>query len=217
MSTLALFDAIRRIVQDEIARVRTAELAVVQEQHPHAGDSDLDNHACTVRLRDSGLVLQRVPVATQRIGMVSIPAIGEMVLVQFIGGDINAPVIVGRLYNDEDRPPPNDDGQMILHLPLAAGDDDAVHVELHSGDKRELTLKLGSALTLVMKDDDPVIEIDVDGGKAVVQIARDGAVTLESQGNLGIKAGGDVKLEGNAVTIEAQGDLKLKGATVNIN
>ena len=217
MSTPALFDAIRRIVHDEMARVRTAELAVVQEQHPHASESDKDNHACTVRLRDTGLVLKRVPVATQRIGMVSIPAVGEMVLVQFVGGDINAPIITGRLYNDEDRPPPNDDGQMILHLPLAAGDDDAVHLELHSGDKREMTLKLGSALTLSLKDDDPVVEIDVDGGKAKLQIARDGAVTLESQGALGIKAGSDVTLEGNAITIEASGDLTLKGATVNIN
>lgn len=217
MSSLALFDAIRRIVHDEMARIRTAELAVVQEQHPHASDSDDDNHACTVRLRDTGLVLRRVPVATQRIGMASIPAVGEMVLVQFIAGDINAPVITGRLYNDEDRPPANDDGQLILHLPLAAGDDDAVHVELHSGDRRELTLKLGSALTLALKDDDPVVEIDVDGGKAKVQIARDGGLTVESQGSVEIKAASDLKLEGSNITVEASGDLTLKGATVNIN
>jgi uncharacterized protein involved in type VI secretion and phage assembly len=216
VSALALFDAIRRIVQDEMARIHTSELAVVQEQHPHASDGDQDNHACTVRLRDTGLVLRRVPVATQRIGMVSIPAVGEMVLVQFVGGDLNAPIIIGRLYNDEDRPPPNDDGQMILHLPLDAGDSDAVHLELHSGDKREMTLKLGNTLTLALKDDDPVVEIDVDG-KAKLQIARDGAVTVESQGSLGIKAGSDLKVEGNAITIEASGDLKLKGATVNIN
>lgn len=216
MNTLTLFDAIRRIVRDEVSRVRTAELAIVQEQHPHADESDKDNHACTVRLRDSGLVLRRVPVATQRIGLVSIPAVGEMVLVQFVGGDIHAPIIVGRLYNDEDRPPPNDDGQMILHVPIDSSDDDAVHLELHSGDKRELTLKLGGGLTLSLRDDDPVIEIDVDGGKATVQIDRDGAVTVESQAKLGIKAS-EVMMEGDSITIEASGELKLKGGTVNIN
>lgn len=216
MSTLALFDAIRRIVHDEMARVRTADLGVVQEIHPHASDSDTDNHACTIRLRDTGLVLRRVPVATQRIGLASIPAVGELVLVQFVNGDLNAPIITGRLYNEEDRPPANDDGQMILHLPLSAGDSDAVHVELHSGDRRELTLKLGSSLTLALKDDDPVVEIDVDGGKAVLQIARDGAVTLESQGNLQIK-GTELKMEASSIAIEASGELKLKGGTVNIN
>ena len=90
MSAVALLDTIRRIVRDEVARVRTAEIGIVQEQHPHASDSDLDNFACTVRLRDSGIVLRRVPVATQRIGLASIPAVGEMVLVQFIGGNLHA-------------------------------------------------------------------------------------------------------------------------------
>lgn len=206
--TLSLFDTIHRIVQQEIGRTRTAELAVVQEQHPHASDSDKDNYACTVVLRNSGIVLKGVPVATQRIGNVSIPATGELVLVQFIGGDINAPVITGRLYTDEDRPPVNDDGQAILHLPLGSEDSDAVHIELHSGDQREIVIRLGSAITLDVRDDDPVVKLEIDGGKATLQIDRDGAILLESQGNLQLKA--------NVITVEAQGELNLNGATVNI-
>ena len=213
---MSLFDTIRRIVQEELGQVRTAELALVQEQHPHAAQSDSDNYACTVRLRDSGLVLRKVPVATQRIGAVSVPAVGEMVLVSFVGGSLNATVISGRLYNDQDRPPPSQDGQAILHLPLDAGDDDAVHVELHSGDERELTLKLGKGLALTLRDDDPVVELKVDGGKATLKIERDGAVSVQSQGKLLLKAE-DMKLEGTSISVEASGELKLKGATVNIN
>ncbi|MBN1931243.1 MAG: hypothetical protein JW786_06505 [Desulfobacterales bacterium] len=205
-----LFDTIRRIVQEEIARTRTAELAVVQEQHPHVDDSDKDNYACTVALRDSGIVLKHVPVATQRIGIASIPAVGELVLVQFIGGDINAPVITGRLYNDEDRPPANDDNQAIMHLPLGAGDSDAVHLELHSGDSRELILKLGNGLELNLKDDDPVVEIKVDGGKGSVAIARDGAITIESQADINMKGSG-------SINIEASGEMNLKGSVINLN
>ena len=100
MSAASLLDTIRHVVRDEVGRVRTAEIGIVQEQHPHASDSDTDNFACTVRLRDTGLVLRRVPIATHRIGIASIPAVGEMVLVQFVGGDVNAPIITGRLYND---------------------------------------------------------------------------------------------------------------------
>lgn len=207
--TLSLYETIQRIMQDELRRLRTAELAVVQELHPHAGDSDKDNYACTVQLRNSQIVLKRVPVATQRIGAVSIPAVGELVLVQFVGGDINAPVITGRLYNDEDRPPVNDDGQAILHLPLGAGDSDAVHVELHSGKERSLTLQLGDGLKVEVKDDDPVIKIDVGGGKATLQIDRDGAVKVENNGK--------VQISGSEIKIEAQGQLTLKGATVAIN
>lgn len=208
--SLTLYETVQRIVQDELGRSRTAEIGIVQEQHPHASDGDSDNYACTVNLRDSGLVLRRVPVATDQIGAVRIPAVGEMVLVQFIGGDLNAPVITGRLYNDEDRPPVNDEGQAILHLPLGASDDDAVHIELHSGDTRSLTIKLGSTLTVQAQDDDPVIQLAVDEDKAVVTIDRDGAVTITSKGSL--------KLEGADISIEAKsGDLTLKGTKVNIN
>ena len=202
--TLTLFESIQRIVQDELQGVRTAELAVVQEQHP----ADPDNYACTVVLRDSGIVLRNVPVATSRIGAVAIPAVGELVLVQFVGGDVNAPVIVGRLYNDRDRPPENEDGRAVLHLPLGAADGDAVHVELKSGAARELSIKLGDGLTFVLRDDDPVVEIDA-GGQAKVTIERDGTVAVKSSGKLELKA--------SEIKVEAEGKLTLKGATVNIN
>lgn len=208
--TYSLFDTIRRIVREELGQIRTAELAVVEEQHPHADDSDKDNYACTVALRDSGIVLKQVPVATQRIGIASIPAVGELVLVQFIGGDINAPIITGRLYNDEDRPPVNDDKQGIMHLPLGAEDSDAVHMELLSGDSRELVFKLGDGLELSLKDDDPVVEIKVDGGKGTIKIERDGKLTFESQS--------DINMTGSSnINIEASGELNLKGSVVNLN
>jgi len=207
--TLTLYETVQRIVREELGRVRTAELAIVQEQHPHAGDSDKDNYACTVRLRNSGIVLKQVPVATPRVGCVSIPAVDELVLVQFVGGDVGAPIITGRLYNDEDRPPVNEDGQAITHLPLGAEDGDAVRIELHSGDRREILVKLGDGISVNVVDDDPVVKVEVDGGKLTLQVDRDGTLTLESQGN--------VQLKGNEVTIEAQSQLNLKGGTVNIN
>jgi uncharacterized protein involved in type VI secretion and phage assembly len=207
--TLTLFETIRRIVQEELAQIRTAELAVVKEQHPHESASDNDNYACSVELRDSGLALKQVPVATGQIGAASIPSVGDLVLVQFVGGDINGPVITGRLYNDQDRPPINADGQFVLELPLGAGDSDAVRIELQSGDSRTLQLKFGSGLSVQLQDDDPAIQVEIDQGKAKLSIGKDGAVTVESRG--------DINVKGNQITIEAQGQLNLKGATVNLN
>lgn len=214
--TDTLYETIRRIVTEELGQLRSAELGLVQELHPHASDGDSDNYACTVRLRNSGIVLRRIPVATQQIGVVSIPAEGELVLVQFIDGDINAPVITGRLYNEEDRPPVNDGGQAVLHLPLAAADDEAVHAELHSGERREIVLKIGGALALRLRDDDPVVEINVGDGKGTIGIARDGAIDIQSSGAISI-GGGEITIDGDAITIEASGELTLKGATVNLN
>lgn len=212
-----LYETIRRIVQEELCTLRTAELAVVQEQHPHAAEGDTDNYGCTVVLRNSGIVLAQVPVATPRIGHASIPAVGDLVLVQFLGGDVNAPVIVGSLYNDEDRPPLNDAGQVALHLPLGAADGDAVKLLLQSGDTRAVELALGSGLTLQLQDDDPVVKLEVDGGKATVQIDRDGAVSIQSQGDVTLETQGNLSVKGTEIKVEAQATLTLKGATVNIN
>jgi len=207
--TLTLLETIQGIVREELGRVRTAELATVQSQHPHESGSDKDNYACTVELRTSGTVLKQVPVATPRVGTVSIPAVGELVLVQYLNGDVNAPVITGRFYNDADRPPENADGQAIMHLPLGAADDEAVHAELHSGDKRELVLKLGANLALTMRDDDPAVELEI-GGDKLLTIAQDGALKLE--------CGGAIEIKGDGITLDAgSGTFKAKGNTVELN
>lgn len=208
--TRTLLESIQVIVREELGRVRTAELAVVQDVHPHADDGDKDNYACTIALRDSGIVLSHVPVATPRIGTVSIPAVGELVLVQFLGGNVNAPIVVGRLYNDEDRPPVSADGKAVAHLPLGAADDEAVHIELTSGDARSLQIALGKGLKLALQDDDPVVSLDVGDGKAKLEIAQDGAVTLTGKGAFSIEGDADIG-------IKAGGKLKLEGSTVEIN
>lgn len=209
-------DVLRRMIRAELSALRLPELAVVQDIHPHADAGDDDNHACTVRLRDTDLVLARVPVMVTRKGAAAIPDVGDLVLVQFLGGEANAPVIVGSLYNDEDRPPVNAAGEAVLRLPADAADGEGVELRAGSADSSSALLALGSALRIELKDDDPVVVIDVGGGKATLTIESDGSVTLRSDKALAIE-GGDVMVKGSAVTIEAQGQLKLKGATIDLN
>ncbi|MEO1069433.1 MAG: phage baseplate assembly protein V [Cyanobacteria bacterium J06638_6] len=217
MTTLTLYETIQRIVQEELSRQQTAELAVVQENHPHADAGDTDNYACTVVLRNTGLVLRQVPVATPRVGQVSIPSVGDLVLVQFVGGNLNAPIITGSLYSDAARPPANQPQQAIWHLPADAAEDDALRVAFTGSDPKEITVSLGTALTVTLLDDDPVVSINVDGGKAAIAIDRDGAITITSQGDIAMEGNNiSVKAQAN-LTLEAQGETVIKGATVNIN
>lgn len=199
-----LYDTLRKIVQQEMARHRSAELAVVQEVHP----SDPNNYACTVVLRDTDMVLKQVPLATVRKGVAFVPDVGDLVLVQFIGGQLNAPVITGSLYNDEDRPPKNAEKQAVLELPV--GDSDGVRIEVNSDSAKSIVVTIGSALKMTLIDDDPVVSLDVGDGSAKLSIARDGSVKLESGNALEIKAGADIK-------IEASGQLNLKGSVINLN
>jgi uncharacterized protein involved in type VI secretion and phage assembly len=202
--TTSLLDSMRRVAKEEIGRPRMPDVARVTDIHP----SDPDNYACSLQLRDSAIVLNHVPVATGKLGLAHIPAIGDMVLVQFVGGDINSPIVVGSLYNNQDRPPASKDGQCVLHLPLGAKDADAAHIEVSSVDKRKLIVRMGST-EVTIQDGDPAVSIDV-GGNAKLTIGSNGAVKVQSSAGLDLKADGDMK-------IEAGGTLTLKGATVNIN
>jgi uncharacterized protein involved in type VI secretion and phage assembly len=208
---------LRRLIREEIQALRTAELAVVQAQHAHESDSDTDNYALSVRLRDSGIVLGRVPVATGRLGSASIPPVGALVLVQFIGGDVNAPIITGTLYNDEDRPPVNADGQVIWNLPADAAPDDALRIEVSSAQEKSIVLKLASAVTVELRDGDPAVAIDV-GGNAQLTIESDGSVKIKSAQSLTLESSSDLKVEAQGnIDLKAGGTMTLKGSVINLN
>jgi len=207
---------LRRIIREEMKAMRVAELAVVQDIHPHAAQDDDDNYACTVRLRDTDLVLTRVPVMTARKGMAAIPDVGDLVLVQFLGGNANAPIITGSLYNDEDRPPENAEGEAVLRLPVDAGEGEGIEMRVSSADGSTATIALGSALKIELKDDDPVVMIDVGDGAASLSIESDGTVTLKS-GNALTLEGSDVVIKGTTIKAEAQGEMTLNASLINLN
>lgn len=116
----SLVEIMQRVAEREVDKIYTIELGVVTSVFPHAAESDKDNYQCSVTLKNrkqpdgSDFELRRVPVATQHIGLANIPNIGDLVAVSFVNGDINAPIVLGRLYNDEDLPPENDISQFVL-------------------------------------------------------------------------------------------------------
>lgn len=203
------YQDLRRIIREELKSLSMPELAVVQEAHP----SDPDSYSCTVRLRDTETVLNKVPVMTMRKGAASIPDVGDLVIVQYLGGNANAPVILGSFYNDEDRPPETTEGDARLSLP---SDGSGMDVHVTSDGAPTTTLKLGSSLEIALKDDDPVVSIDVGGGQAELSIASDGTVTLKSNTEL-VLEGTEVTIKGTNVTAEASAQMTIKGALINLN
>ena len=108
-----IVEVIRNIARMEVKKVHTTELGVVTSVFPHSDDTDKDNYECNVKLKDKGVELRKVPVATQQIGFANILHTGDLVLVSFIDGSINSPVIVGRLYNEKDRPPTSKQEEIV--------------------------------------------------------------------------------------------------------
>jgi len=197
-----LIETIQAIVQEELRHLYLAELGVVTELHAHESDSDKNNYACSVRLRDSGLELRFVPIATSRIGLCALPNVGDLVLVQFLGGDPNAPVVTARLYNEQARPPVAKAGEWVYESP----DDEG-------GGVRRAFLKLPNGATLTW--DDEAVTLETGATKLVIN--HDGEVVLESADKVTIKSSGDTVVEAQgALSMKASGDVSLEGMNVNI-
>jgi len=203
---MSIVETMKGIAQKELKKSRLPELGVVTSIFPHSSANDRDNYECNVRLKNADVELRKVPIATQCIGLVGIPRVGDLVLLAFINGDINAPIVIGRLYNDEDRPPLNEAEEVVYIPPYAK-----------NSDVRRIYLEFPEGMILRITDD----EVDVNAGETKVIIQRNGDVIIESKANINVKADGDttLKSKGNMtisasrIKMESEKDLNLKSGT----
>jgi uncharacterized protein involved in type VI secretion and phage assembly len=204
---------IRAIVRDQLLSMRTLDVAVVTSLYSHDSDSDNNNCACDLQLRDSGLELKKVPVSTGRVGAVAIPNKDDVVLVQYVGGDLQSPIITGRVHTDADRSPVAKAGECVYVSPDdAASGVRRVYLEFPNGNKitlddDKLLMEMGNSTITVNHDGD--IEISSAGD---LKVQTQGDASVEVSGDLSLKASGDLKLEGTNVSVKAQANATLEGS-----
>jgi phage baseplate assembly protein gpV len=229
MSTIV--NTLQEIVRHEMRRLRVCELGLVEAVYPHSGSSDDDNYGCDVRLKNSGLLLKRVPVLTGHIGSAAIPNVGDLVLLAFDKGDVNQPVLLGRLYNEKARPPLNNPDELIFRLPLDAADDKTIKTAVRNlkgnNPPREILVEMPPKITVRISDgtvratagktemkldqpDGGGGTVTVIAGRTKITMNQDGDVSVESAGALSIKADKALSLEGASVKIKGQGNVSVE-------
>ena len=207
MST-TIIETIQEIIHHELQAMRVAELGLVEEVYPHSADGDNDNYGCDVRLKNSDLLLKRVPIATGHIGTVAIPNVGDLVLLAFEKGDVNQPIVIGRLYNDEDRPPLNKTDEVIFRLPLAEADDKTIKANIRNiqsnNPPREILMEMPPKITLQINDG----IVHATAGKTEIKLDQ----TNQSGGTVTVLAGGTkiIMNQDGDITIDANGAMTLK-------
>jgi phage baseplate assembly protein gpV len=215
----ALYDSIARIARHEVRAQAVAGVGVVTEAHPAAATKE---HAATVTMRDTGLVLPRVPIAVGVLGFAAIPAVDDIVVVVFMDGDTNAPVIVGRLYDPEREPPKHAEGELVLALPPGAETPDLELVIDGKAPAVKLTLP-GDVLIEIAEGKVSIavgaMKVEVTGsGGGRAEIAAGGSkLTLKKDGDVVLSSAGKLKLEGTEVEISGSSKVKVSGAQVEIN
>lgn len=230
----SMVETLQAIVRQELARLRIAELGVVEALYPHAEADDKDNYGCDVKLKNSGLRLRRVPVATGHVGTAAVPSVGDLVLLAFDQGDVNQPIVIGRLYDDEDRPPLNRPDEVIFRLPLAEPEDKTIKaaVRNHQDESpaRRIEVEMPPKISLLVDDGSVTatagkteLKLDQPGGSGgtVTVVAgstritmdQDGDVKVEASGSMSLTARGDLKLEGRSVKIKGLTSASLEAGT----
>ncbi len=212
----SIVGVMQKVAAQEVERIFTTELGIVTAIFPHASEDDTDNYQCSVKLKNyktpegDDYELRKVPVATAHMGMACIPNINDLVLLNFISGDINAPVIVGRLYNDEDRPPLNNESEVLVQHNVLEGGKIKIDAE------GTITMTSKSEANVVTVSDDKIsaegenyqIIIDTAGDKISILATQDIEIT-SSEANISLNA--------STIDLTATGAFTIQGATVNIN
>jgi phage baseplate assembly protein gpV len=176
-----IIDILRAIVRDELAAFKLGDVGVVTSVFPHA-EGDTYNHECNVKLRESELELRKVPIATPHVGMVSAPRVGDLVILSYLGGDANRPVVLGRMYSDEANPPEHGENELIIAAPF--GGDTRVCIDAEES-------------------------VVISAGANVITIKKDGDIAAHSEGELTLDVTGNVALTCADCTIDASGAIEL--------
>jgi hypothetical protein len=221
----SMVETIQQIVRTELRTLRIAELGVVEAVGPHSDSGDDDNYGCDVRLKNTGLLLKRVPIATSHIGSVAIPNVGDLVLLSFARGD--QPILLGRLYTDDDRPPLNNSNELIMHLPLHAEDNSAIKTAIRNIEgndpPREILIEMPPKITVRVTDgtvratagnSEMTLDQPDDGGGTVTVFAGGTKITMNEDGDVTVEAVGDLTLRADgAMELDAGTSLTLKANT----
>ncbi|MFQ1701625.1 phage baseplate assembly protein V [Loktanella agnita] len=238
---LDLVTLIRQVVQSELRGHMPSAFGVIDTVHqPDA--AGMTQYACDVRLQGTEAIYEKVPLTTAYLGHVAPPVAGDVVVLNFIGGDPDQPVIAGLVFSETVTAPEIAAGEMLTRLPHDGADDARIDTRHTAGQNgsRDWSVSLPSGPVLQMTDktisatlDDMTMTLDADAGEATLKtsggtltltesgditLKGDGALVIEAASDLTLKAGGNAVLEAGAATeITASSTMDIKGSVINLN
>lgn len=145
---------------------------------------------------ESNWIRVSAPSAGNGRGIMWLPEVNDEVLVAFEHGDFDYPYMVGAVWNGRDKPP------------------DAASTAVKNGKVEVRTMKSRLGHTIKMTDGDSVKKIEIIGsaGDTITFDESTKKITIESKGDIEIKAATNLNLTATNVKIEASGQLEVKSS-----
>jgi phage protein D/phage baseplate assembly protein gpV len=149
-------------------------------------------------------------------GFFVVPQVGDEVLVAFEHGDFNYPVILGGLWNGQDKPPEDGTGAGSGEKPLVRViqspnghkiimyDDAEKKIEIITTDGRSITLSDKDRKIIVKTSN---VDMTIDDSDLKIKGVN---ISIEADAQIKIKASAGIDIESSAVT-------NIKGSVINLN
>ena len=163
-----------------------------------------------------------MPMAGKNRGWMTIPEIGDEVLVAFVHGDFNHAIVLGAVYNGEESPPyANEDEENNLRVFQSRSGHRLTFDDTSGSERIELILH-NEEIKVIWDSANKVIS--VYSGKDMILEAKDKIsvkctdFVLETSNSANIKAGGNMDIEaGGQMNSQASGNFTVEGATIMLN
>ncbi len=147
--------------------------------------------------------------STGDAGNFFIPEVGDEVAVGFLDNDPRYPVILGSLYNGNNKPPYTVESTNKIKAIVTKS---KMKIEFDE-DKKIITLVTPGANTIIISDDGKSIELK-DQNSNSVKLSSDG-ITLDSAKDVSISAKGNITLDAvGKVSVSAKQDTAIAGMNV---
>lgn len=160
------------------------------------------------------------PGAGPEAGFLSIPEVGDEVLVSFAHGDFGQPYILGGLWNGQHDLPPEvgkaSTGEKPHVRTWRSRTGHLITFYDNSDNKIEVTSAAGHQI--ILNDQKQKITIASKSGQKIQLDDQSSKITIESKGEVEIKSSTNMKLKAGAnLNLEASGNVTVKGATIQLN
>lgn len=145
-------------------------------------------------------------------GFFFMPEVEQEVLVAFVNADVNAPIIIGALWNTNSLPPQeSDDGKNNIRKIRSRSGHEIVFDDNDEGSAQKLEISSSSGHKIILDDTSGSEKISIEDKSG-------GKIELDASSNkISIISSMDVAIEATNIGIEASGELTLKGALIKIN
>ncbi len=160
----------------------------------------------------TGWVPVMTPYGGAEYGMYFLPEVGSEVVLGFVMGDRNCPVVLGNIWSNKMAPPSDTPVEENTKKQiLTKGGIQILATE--EKDKEELLIKLLEKLSISMNAENQVIQIGDQEQKNMIELdAKNGKITIKAENSIEILAGSkaSLKLDGSGGSVEISGE-KISG------